>query len=215
MCAHEYLSSHRMFFRAIVVCLIATLLFTAALTNAKYCDADNLPAVGSHDYRLDVYDDLGCHKNKHHEWFYGTFHGEPFMDLSHCHTLAPALRGKARSFTLNQGVSWIPVVAMQTWSGPNCTGDILDYKLGNWIENNAKKDGLERIQSFSGDSVVHGFDTRASICSRTWPAGSGDVGVDMVRVKVRRGARAAVTVLWSCVEAEVYAWSMGYREIKP
>ncbi|KAH7908317.1 hypothetical protein BJ138DRAFT_373502 [Hygrophoropsis aurantiaca] len=134
-----------------IITLIAILFFTTALarpTDTNHCDKANFPDVGPHDYRLDAYDEPGCRKKKHHEYFFGTFKAAPLpFDLNHCHTLKPVLRGKVGSYIFNQGA--IPLLEMRTWSGPNCSGDVLDYKLGNRVSHNTKLEGVERVQSFN------------------------------------------------------------------
>ncbi|KAH7903212.1 hypothetical protein BJ138DRAFT_1168421 [Hygrophoropsis aurantiaca] len=117
----------------IVVSFLSILACSA--TERRWCE---LPYVGIHSYRFDVYDGVGCHKEEHSETFVGTFKMWPLLPCI-CHNLSPSMHGKVRSLALNQGL--IPLSRTEARSEKNCNGVALATSgEGNWIVND---DGAE------------------------------------------------------------------------
>ncbi|KAH7926105.1 hypothetical protein BV22DRAFT_1046327 [Leucogyrophana mollusca] len=122
---------------------LASLASSAVLVAASYCE---LPSIGKHGYRIDVWDGENCHKHEHHETFYGTWPALwPASSWCFCNSIAPALVGKVKSFTVANG--HIPIIATALWTGHDCTGEAITRKHANWIDNNVTGDRVH-LRSF-------------------------------------------------------------------
>ncbi|KAH7908316.1 hypothetical protein BJ138DRAFT_1157924, partial [Hygrophoropsis aurantiaca] len=124
-----------MFGQKIIIFIIglSSLFVLACPTERKWCE---LPDVGpEHNYRLDIYDGVGCHKLEHSETFHGTFHWWPLPVMPcQCLNVATSMHGKIRSLALNQG--HIPWTHTEARSEANCNGVVIATSgQGNWVVN--------------------------------------------------------------------------------
>ncbi|KAH7925814.1 hypothetical protein BV22DRAFT_1033519 [Leucogyrophana mollusca] len=122
---------------------LASLASSAILVAASYCE---LPSIGKHGYRIDIWDGENCHKHEHHETFYGTWSILwPALSWCFCNSIAPAMVGKVKSFTVADG--HLPNIATELWTDHGCGGDFIAEKHATWIDNNVTG-SIAHLRSF-------------------------------------------------------------------